>query len=76
MSGDGAVLAGWWSWNPYSLIYGLVVAGLLGSTFLRRRVNEPRAMSTEEFMRELFLQSPARLVSRAFLSLRRFLPPG
>lgn len=76
LSGGGMTLAPWWSWNQYTLIYGVVVAGLLGSTFLRRRVNEPRAMSTEEFMRVLFLQSPARLVARAFPSVRRFLPPG
>ena len=74
--GDGAVLTPWWTWNRYAAVYGLTVAGLLGSVFLRRRLNEPRAMSSEEFMREVFLQSPARLASRAFLSLRRFLPPG
>jgi MFS family permease len=76
LAGAGVALAPRWSWNHYSLIYGLVVAGLLGSVFYRRRVNEPRAMSTEEFMRVLFLKSPARLAARAFLSLRRFLPPG
>jgi len=73
---DGMVLTRGWTWNCYSLLYGVVVVGLLTSQFLRHRLDEPRALSTEEFMRILFVQSPARLVARVFAPLRRLLPPG
>jgi MFS family permease len=73
---DGMPLARHWTWNRYSFIYAVVVTGLLGAQFLRHRLDEPRAMSTEEFMRILLVQSPARLVVRAFQPLRRFLPPS
>jgi hypothetical protein len=33
-------------------------------------------MRTEEFMRILFIHSPARLVARVMQPLRRHLPPG
>ena len=74
--GDGAALAPHWTWNRYSLLYAVIVAGLLGSHFLRKRLDEPRALSTDEFMRILFVQPSARLVGRVLSPLRRFLPPG
>jgi MFS family permease len=73
---DGIPLAAHWTWNRYSLIYGLIVAGLLVSQFFRHRLDEPRAMSTEEFMRILLVQSSARLISRVISPLRRLLPQG
>jgi MFS family permease len=74
--GEGFAFVPGWNWNKYSLFYALVVTGTLASQFLRHRLDEPRAMSTEEFMRILFVQSPARFASRALMPLRRFLPPG
>jgi len=72
----GMPLGPHWTWNRYSLIYAVVVMGLLGSQFLRNRLDEPCAMSTDEFMRMVFVQSPARVISRLLLPLRRLLPPG
>jgi MFS family permease len=69
-------LATKWAWNPYSLIYAIVIAGTLATQFFRRRLDEPKAMSTEEFLRLLLIQSPARMVTRTAASFRRFLPPG
>ncbi|OGV66899.1 MAG: hypothetical protein A2498_16315 [Lentisphaerae bacterium RIFOXYC12_FULL_60_16] len=65
-----------WTWNRYSLIYAGIVVGLLVAQFFRHRLDEPKAISTEEFMHILFIQSPARLVARAMQPFRRFLPPG
>jgi MFS family permease len=73
---EGTPLAPGWTWNPYSVLYAVVVAGLLGAQYFRRRLDEPRAMRTEEFMRILFIHSPARLVARVMQPLRRHLPPG
>lgn len=74
--GDGIPVYGRWVWTRYSLFFAIVIAGTLAAQFFRRRLDEPRAMSTEEFMRILFLQSPNRLVSRVLSPFRRFLPPG
>ncbi len=64
-----------WNWNPYSTLYAVAVAGMLAAQLLRRRLDEPKAMPTEEFMRILFVKSPARLVARVMQPLRRLLPP-
>ena len=65
-----------WTWNRFSLFYALVLAGTLIAQFLRRRLDEPRAMSTEEFLRILLIQSPIRLISRVLSPLRNFQLPG
>jgi MFS family permease len=72
----GMPLGPHWTWNRYSLVYAVIVMGLLSSQFLRSRLDEPRAMLTEEFMRIVFIQSPARVINRVLSPLRRFLPPG
>jgi MFS family permease len=69
--GDGFTLVPGWTWNRFSLFYGLVMAGTLFAQFFRHRLDEPRAMSTEEFLRILFSQSPGRLVSRVLTPFRR-----
>lgn len=69
--GDGFALVPGWTWNRYSLFYGLVIAGTLFSQFFRHRLDEPRAMSTEEFLRILLIQSPARLAARVLSPFRR-----
>jgi len=73
---DGTRLVRGWTWNRYSLLYAAAVTGLLAAQFFRRRLNEPKAISTEEFMHILFIRSPVRLVARAMQPLRRYLPPG
>ncbi len=65
-----------WNWNAFSLFYAWVIIGTLAAQFLRHRLDEPRAMSTEEFMRILLVQTPTRLASRMIMPFRRFLPPG
>ena len=72
---QGLVLVPHWNWNAHSIAYALVVVLLLGTQFLRRRLDEPRAMSTEDFVRLLLVESPARFVSRALAPFRRLLPP-
>jgi len=64
-----------WNWNAHSISYGIALAALLATQFLRRRLDEPRAMSTEEFLRLLLIDAPARLVGRALGPFRRLLPP-
>jgi len=73
---EGIPLAAGWTWTPFSMLYAVTVAGLLASQFLRRRLDEPRAVSTEQFLRMLLVESPARLVGRVLNPLRRILPPG
>lgn len=73
---DGVPLGSAWMWNSYSVLYAAVVAGLLGAQYFRHRLDEPRAISTEEFMHILFIQSPVRLAARAIVLLRRFTPLG
>lgn len=73
---DRAMPLSVWSWNRYSLIYAVIVAGLLAAQYFRRQLDEPKAMSTEHFIRMLFLHAPARLLARVTQPLRRFFPPG
>ncbi len=65
-----------WTWTPYSLLYAVLLAGTLAAQILRHRIDEPRAMSTEEFLRIVLIQSPIRIVSRVMSPLRRFQFPG
>jgi hypothetical protein len=48
--------------------------GTLGAQFLRHRLDEPRAMNTDEFLRTLVVQSIPSFISRALAPIRRFLP--
>jgi MFS family permease len=63
-------LAGWathwsaWQWNQYSLLYGVLVLIMVVALAMRQRLTEPRAMTTEEFFRELVVKTPARAISR------------
>ncbi|MEI7437677.1 MAG: hypothetical protein WCL16_12810, partial [bacterium] len=74
--GEGFALLPGWTWNRYSLFYALVLTGTLASQFLRHRLDEPRAMSTQEFLRILFIRSPIRLISRVLSPWRNFPLPG
>ncbi len=63
-------LAGWrtttgpWEWNQFSVLYMALVAVVLAAQICHARLTEPRAMTTEEFVRELFVMSPARAITR------------
>jgi hypothetical protein len=72
--GNGFAFCSLWNWNRYSLLYAVVLMGTLGAQFLRHRLYEPRAMSTDEFLHILLVQSPPRLIARALAPIRRFLP--
>ena len=74
--GEGLAFLPRWVWNRYSLVYAIILMGTLASQFLRHRIDEPRAMSTEEFLRILLVQSPIRLVARVLSPLRNFQLPG
>ncbi len=74
--GDGIPAAAGWTWNRYSLYYAIGLTGTLAAQFFRRRLDEPKAMSTDEFLRLLLIQSPAGIITRTAASFRRFLPPG
>jgi MFS family permease len=72
--GDGFVfIPRWWTWNSYSLCYAAILAGTLSVQFLLKRLDEPRAMTTNEAMRFLRGRSPSLrgVVARALAGLRR-----
>jgi len=63
-------LAGWgvswsqWQWNQYSVCYAAVIVIMIVALVLRNRLSEPRAMTTDAFLRELFVETPSRAISR------------
>lgn len=71
-------LTGWgaawsrWQWNQYSLLYGVLATIMLAALVLRSRLSEPRAMTTDAFLRELLVETPSRAISR--LLARRPMP--
>jgi len=66
-------LEGWrwrtgaWEWNQYSVLYLALVLLIVAAQFCRRRVPEPKAMTTEAFFHELFVVTPSRALSRLWL---------
>lgn len=63
-------LAGWhhgWErleWNHFSVLYVALVLVAIAAQVWHTRLMEPRAMTTEEFFRELLVETPARAVTR------------
>ncbi len=63
-------LAGWevswsqWRWNQYSVSYTAAVIITIVALVFRNRLSEPRAMTTDAFLRELFVETPSRAISR------------
>jgi hypothetical protein len=57
---------GWerFEWNHFSVLYAALVVIALAAQAWHTRLTEPRAMTTEEFFRELLVKTPARAVSR------------
>jgi MFS family permease len=70
-------LAGWrhgwyrWEWNQFSTLYLALVMIAVGAQVWHTRLTEPRAMTTEEFFRELLVKTPARAITR-LISRRPF----
>lgn len=52
-------------WNRYSLFFGLVMVTFLGAFKASLRLEEPRAAGVETLLRDLFIQEPRRLFTRA-----------
>lgn len=73
--GSGIAALPNWTWNRYSLLYAVLLMGTLFAQFFRQRLDEPKAMSNDEFLHLLLVRSPGRLMERALASIRRFLPP-
>lgn len=48
-------------WNRYTIFFSAAAAVLIVSIFLARRLDEPKAASMEELLRETLLHSPQRL---------------
>jgi len=69
---DG-VLARWgaWHWNQYSVLYVLLMLGMVLFQVVRRKIEEPRAMHTDEFLRELYRTVPGWLWGRVVMFWRR-----
>ncbi len=63
-------LSGWeatwkaWQWNQYSLLYSALMLVVVVALAMRQRLSEPRAMTTEAFLRELLVETPSRAISR------------
>jgi len=63
-------LAGWrhgWErleWNHFSVLYLALVLLAITAQVWHTRLTEPRAMTTEEFFRELLVKTPARALTR------------
>lgn len=66
-----AVMWGW-EWNKYSFLYIILALTMLAAQYYLHRLDEPRAMPTDEFMRELLINSPSRAITR--LIFRKPLP--
>jgi MFS family permease len=66
-----------WRWevmtiNNYSAMYLVLCVTALVALGLRQRLHEARAMSSDEFFRELLVETPSRAVARLFF--RRWFP--
>ena len=63
-------LQGWravwgsWQWNQYALLYCAISLTVLVAQFALHHLAEARAMTTEQFFRELFVETPSRALSR------------
>ena len=65
-------LAGWgaswskWQWNQYSFAYAAAAVITIVALVLRNHCRKSRAMTTDAFLRELFVETPSRAISRIF----------
>ncbi len=51
-------------WNRYSIFFAAVAALFIAAFVLARRLEEPRAVSLDKLLRELLVDSPARVLVR------------
>jgi MFS family permease len=61
---------GLWHWNCYSLFYCALTCTMMAGLVLLRSVVEPIQMTWDVFARELFVETPARAISRLVGRLR------
>ena len=54
----------WWEWNHFSVLYLMLAVVAVAGQVFQARLTEPRAITTEEFFRELFVETPARAIAR------------
>jgi MFS family permease len=59
-----------WRWNCYSLLYCSLACTVVVGLVLLRSVVEPVQMTWDVFARELFVETPARAISRLIGRLR------
>lgn len=57
---------GGWDWNVFSIIYLLIAGIASASIWALYRVPEAKAMNTNEFFHEIFVQTPTKALSRIF----------
>jgi MFS family permease len=62
---------GEWQWNGFTLLYAIITTFIIAAIFVLRSVSEARTMTTDQFLFELMVKTPARALSR--LLMRR--PP-
>lgn len=72
LKGWDSLLGNYWHWNAYSLFYLSLVGIIFIAWILLLRIEEPKAMSTEEFIQQLFVETPKRAITR--LISRRVTP--
>lgn len=62
--GLGLDLGSTWTINAHAVIYVLSAALLLAALAMTRRLEEPRALTNAEFLRELLVTTPRRALAR------------
>lgn len=62
--GDWSAAWGRWEWNKFSVLYVVLAAVTASAEIARRRLIEPKAMATDDFLQELFVRTPTRALSR------------
>lgn len=55
---------GFWNWNIYTLLYAVLGLTIAGAWMALGELKDAPSMSTEEFIEELFIKTPARAISR------------
>jgi MFS family permease len=72
--GSWHVAWGAWVWNSYSLLYAMLTATTLLGLAMVPMLVEPKSMTWDVFIRELFVETPSRALSRLISRMR--LPGG
>jgi MFS family permease len=61
---------GFWHWNCYSLLYGVLMLTIMAGLGVLRTLEEPETMTWDVFMRELLVNTPSRAMTRVLGRLR------